>query len=113
MGLDVGDDSDCRAWNTTDGGCRGRRLRVARTAGCRYSDPRVDDRDRTGLVGQIGMLLEKFPGSVIRRTSMIESHPAGLRFGFVRLAADGDVMREGTDFCSLGEGGRLQRITGF
>src|SRR3546814_5223110 len=62
------------------------------------------DLDRTARVAHIGMLLEKFPGSVIRRTSMIDSHPAGLRLGFVRLAADGDVMREGTDFCSLGEG---------
>ena len=36
-----------------------------------------------------------------------------LRFGFTRLAADGSPMREGVDFCQLGEGSRLQRVTGF
>src|SRR3546814_7861333 len=89
-------DTYCTAWNTTDVGDRGRLLRVAWTADCRYSDPLVYDLDRTALVAHIGMLLEKFPGSVIRRTSMIDSHPAGLRFGFVRLAADGDRSEEHT-----------------
>ncbi|MFC3676324.1 hypothetical protein [Ferrovibrio xuzhouensis] len=113
MALDDVVDTYCATWNTTDAGECARLLRVACTADCRYSDPLVHDLDRAALVAHIGMLLEKFPGSAIRRTSVIDSHPAGLRFGFVRLAADGGVMREGTDFCSLGEGGRLQRITGF
>ena len=113
MALDDVIDTYCAAWNAVEAGERNRLLRVAWTAECRYSDPLVQDLDRAALVAHIGSLLEKFPGSIIRRTSTIDSHHGLLRFGFVRLAADGSAMREGTDFCLLGEGGRLQRITGF
>jgi hypothetical protein len=113
MALDDVVDTYCAAWNTADAGERSRRLRVAWTADGRYSDPMVHELDRPALVAHIGMLLEKYPGSVIRRTSGIDSHRGGLRFAFVRLAADGSAMREGVDFCELGEGGRLRRITGF
>lgn len=113
MALEDVVDTYCAAWNATDAGERNRLLRVAWTADCRYSDPLVQDLDRTALVAHIGVLLEKFPGSTIRRSSAVDGHAAGLRFGFVRLAADGSVMREGTDFCLRGEGGRLSRVTGF
>lgn len=113
MALDDVIDTYCAAWNASDAGERGRLLRVAWTDDCRYSDPMVRDLDRAALVAHIGALLEKFPGSVIRRTSAVDSHPGGLRFGFVRLAADGSMMREGVDFCLLGAGGRLQQVTGF
>ncbi|WP_341704695.1 hypothetical protein [Ferrovibrio sp.] len=113
MGLDDVVDTYCAAWNATDAGERGRLLRVAWTSDCRYSDPVVHDLDRSALVAHIGVLLEKFPGSIIRRTSAVDSHQAGLRFSFVRLAADGGLMREGVDFCELGDGGRLRRVTGF
>lgn len=113
MVLDDVIDTYCTAWNAADAGERNRLLRVAWTADCRYSDPLVQDLDRAALVAHIGTLLEKFPGSIIRRTSAIDSHHGWLRFGFIRLAADGSVMREGTDFCVLGEAGRLHRITGF
>ncbi|MCW0236539.1 MAG: hypothetical protein OJJ21_23280 [Ferrovibrio sp.] len=113
MALDDVIDTYCAAWNAAEAGERNRLLRVAWTAECRYSDPLVQDLDRATLVAHIGSLLEKFPGSIIRRTSAIDSHHGLLRFAFVRLAADGSAMREGIDFCQLGEGGRLQRITGF
>lgn len=113
MALDDMVDTYCAAWNATDAAERSRLLRVVWTADGRYSDPMVQELDRTALVAHIGVLLDRFPGSTIRRTTVIDHHHAGLRFGFVRLAADGSAMREGVDVCQLGEGGRLQRITGF
>ncbi|MEK9970374.1 MAG: hypothetical protein VW600_14635 [Ferrovibrio sp.] len=113
MALDDVIDTYCAAWNAMDPGERGRLLRVAWTADARYSDPMVHDLDRAALVTHIGGLLDKFPGSTIRRITAVDSHHGVLRFGFVRLAADGSAMREGVDFCDLGEGGRLQRVTGF
>jgi hypothetical protein len=113
MALDDVIDTYCAAWNAAEAAERNRLLRVAWTADGRYSDPLVHDLDRPALVTHIGTLLEKFPGSTIRRTSVVDSHHGGLRFSFVRLAADGSAMREGVDFCQLGEGGRLSRITGF
>lgn len=113
MALDDMVDTYCAAWNATDAAERNRLLRVAWTAECRYSDPMVQDLDRTALVAHIGVLLDRFPGSTIRRITALDSHQGGLRFGFLRLAADGSTMREGVDFCQLGEGGRLHRITGF
>lgn len=113
MALDDMVDTYCAAWNATDASERGRLLRVAWTADCRYSDPMVQDLDRAALVAHIGVLLDRFPGSTIRRVTALDSHQGGLRFGFLRLAADGSTMREGVDFCQLGEGGRLHRITGF
>lgn len=113
MPLDDVIDTYCAVWNTADAGERNRLLRVAWTADGRYSDPLVQNLDRPALVAHIGMLLDKFPGSVIRRTSAVDHHSAGLRFAFARYAADGGLMRDGVDFCLLGEGGRLQRVTGF
>jgi hypothetical protein len=113
MALDDVVDTYCAAWNAADAGECNRLLRVAWTADCRYSDPLVHDLDRMALVTHIGALLEKYPGSTIRRTTIVDSHHGLLRFGFVRVAADGSAMREGVDFCSLGEGGRLHRIAGF
>lgn len=113
MALDDMVDTYCAAWNATEAGERNRLLRVAWTADGRYSDPMVQELDRTALVAHIGVLLDRFPGSTIRRTTVVDSHHGGLRFGFVRLAADGSTMREGVDVCQLGEGGRLHRITGF
>lgn len=113
MALDDVIDTYCAAWNAPDAAERNRLLRVAWTVDCRYSDPLVQDLDRAALVTHIGTLLEKSPGSTIRRSSQVDCHHGLLRFGFIRYAADGSVMREGTDFCLLGEGGRLQRITGF
>jgi hypothetical protein len=113
MALDDVIDTYCAAWNAADAGERSRLLRVAWTADARYSDPLVQDLDRAALVAHIGTLLQKFPGSLIRRSTALDAHHDVLRFGFVRLAADGSVMREGVDFCQLGEGGRLHRVTGF
>lgn len=113
MALDDVVDTYCAAWNAGDASERNRLLRVAWTAEARYSDPLVQDLDRAALVAHIGALLEKFPGSTIKRTSQVDHHGAGLRFGFARLAADGSMMREGVDFCQLGEGGRMSRVTGF
>lgn len=113
MALDDMVDTYCAAWNMAEAAERNRLLRVCWTADCRYSDPMVQNLDRAGLVAHIGVLLDRFPGSSIRRTTALDSHPAGLRFGFVRLAADGSTMREGVDFCQLGEGSRLHRVTGF
>ena len=113
MALDDMVDTYCAAWNAADAAERSRLLRVAWTADCRYSDPMVQDLDRTALVAHIGVLLDRFPGSTIRRTTAVDSHHGWLRFGFMRLAADGSMMREGVDVCQLGEGSRLQRIIGF
>lgn len=113
MALDDVIDTYCAAWNAADAAERSRLLRVAWTADARYSDPLVQNLDRTALVAHIGALLDKFPGSSIRRTSQVDRHDVGLRFGFARYAADGSLMREGVDFCQLGEGGRLHRVTGF
>lgn len=113
MALDDMVDTYCAAWNAADTAERNRLLRVAWTVDGRYSDPLVHDLDRAALVAHIGTLLEKFPGSRIRRNSQIDSHGGGLRFAFARYAADGSLMREGVDFCQLGEGGRISRVTGF
>lgn len=113
MALDDVVDTYCAAWNATEAAERNRLLRVAWTADARYSDPLVQDLDRAALVAHIGRLLEKFPGSTIRRSSQVDHHDGGLRFGFARYAADGSLMREGVDFCQRGEGGRLRRVTGF
>lgn len=113
MALDDIVDTYCAAWNAVDAAERNRLLRVAWTGDARYSDPLVQDLDRSALIGHIGDLLDKFPGSTIRRISAIDSHHGHLRFAFARCAADGSLMREGVDFCQLGEGGRLYRITGF
>lgn len=113
MALDDIVDTYCAAWNAADAAERNRLLRVVLTAEARYSDPLVQDLDRAALIAHIGMLLERFPGSTIRRNTVVDSHHGWLRFGFVRLAGDGSVMREGVDICQLGEGGRLHRITGF
>src|SRR3546814_15969218 len=82
MALDDVVDTYCTAWNTTDVGDRGRLLRVAWTADCRYSEPLVYDLDRPALVAHIGTLREKFPGSVIRRTerkSQVEGKSVSVR----------------------------------
>ena len=113
MALDDMVDTYCAAWNAGDAAERNRLLRVAWTAEARYSDPLVQDLDRPALVAHIGALLEKFPGSSIRRISVVDHHAGGLRFAFARYAADGSLMREGVDFCLLGEGGRISRVTGF
>lgn len=113
MALDDMVDTYCAAWNANHPAERNRLLRITWTAQARYSDPLVQDLDRAALVAHIGSLLDRFPGSTIRRNSLVDSHHGWLRFGFVRLAADGSVMREGVDICELGEGGRLHRITGF
>jgi len=113
MALDDVVDTYCAAWNAGDASERNRLLRVAWTPDARYSDPLVQNLNRAALVAHIGLLLEKFPGSLIRRVSQVDHHAAGLRFGFVRVDASGAVMREGVDFCQLGEGGRLSRVTGF
>jgi len=113
MALDDMVDTYCAAWNATEATERNRLLRVVWTTDGRYSDPMVHDLDRAALVAHIGVLLDRFPGSTIRRTTAVDSHHSWLRFGFVRLAADGSTMREGIDICQLGEGGRLHRITGF
>ncbi|QDO97783.1 nuclear transport factor 2 family protein [Ferrovibrio terrae] len=113
MALEDMVDTYCAAWNAAEAAERNRLLRVAWTADGRYSDPMVQELDRAALVAHIGVLLDRFPGSTIRRTTAVDSHHGGLRFGFVRLDAGGSMMREGVDFCQLGEGGRLHRIIGF
>jgi hypothetical protein len=113
MALDDMIDTYCGAWNAAEAAERSRLLKVAWTAEARYSDPLVHDLDRPALVAHIGTLLDKFPGSTIRRSSPVDQHHGYLRFAFTRFAADGSVMREGIDFCLLGEGHRLHRITGF
>ena len=76
-------------------------------------DPPLTGSGHDGIADAADALLSQFAGHRFRRTTAVDEHHGELRYGWELVAPDGQVVLTGLDVGSVGEDGRLGRITGF
>jgi hypothetical protein len=103
----------CDAWNEPDPDRRAELLWEVWAPHGTYTDPTVHLEGASELAAHIGRVSEKYPGSHIAMTSLVDAHHRVLRFTWCRIMADGRRLPEGIDFGEVADDGRLLRVVGF
>ncbi len=103
----------CEAWGEADTGRRRHALGSVWAEDGTYTDPTVHLQGRDRLVTHIGRVIEKYPGSRIELTSVVDVHHDVFRFTWRKILGDGSALPEGVDFGEVSRDGLLQRIVGF
>jgi hypothetical protein len=111
--LDTLADRYCAAWNTEDGAERRTILKTVLADDGLYADPSVRTEGVEALASHIDGVVARNPGARISRTSPIDGHHEMLRFLWSNRLADGRVLRNGVDFCTVAPDGRFRSIIGF
>ena len=99
--------------NETDPAQRQQHIARAWTPGGRYVDPLLEAEKHAALGEMVAGVQAKFPGCRFRRVSGVDVHHGEMRFAWVLVAPDGNVVVAGIDLGALGRDGRLARITAF
>ena len=100
-------------WNETDATRRQAAIARAWDAAGRYRDPLMQSEGHAGIDAMLAAVQARFPGFVLRRTSMVDSHNGQLRFSWSLGPEAGPAVVEGVDFCALAADGRLDAVVGF
>lgn len=108
-------DRYCALWSSPAPADPTAQLHAVLADGATYTDPTVAATlTRAELLGHIGKVVAARPGAVLRRTSAVDAHHGLARFSFAVVAADGTLLRDGTDFLRLDPGGsRIAEVVGF
>jgi hypothetical protein len=107
------------AWSTPDEAVRRELLDMSVADDASYTDPAYEVRGREEIVGLIGRFLsgEAYDGTGaggrIPISSGVDRHHGMLRFSWVIVDPQGQLLLEGMEFAELAADGRLQRMTGF
>jgi hypothetical protein len=101
------------AWATTDASERRALLERCWADGGVYCDPLSRIEGRQALSDHIAGFQQSQPGFRIPLASGVDAHHNYLRFRWVMLDPNRNVVLEGFDVGELASDGRLQRITGF
>lgn len=100
-------------WNETD--AERRRALIARTwmEDATFLDPVAQGEGPAGIDAIIRGVQERFPGHRLRRTGDPDAHHDRVRFCWELAPEGGAPVVRGTDFAVVGNGDRLQMVTGF
>lgn len=79
----------------------------------RYLDPNHDGKGRKMLSSLVGGVQEQFPGYTFQRTTGIDSHSGGARYGWEFRSDKGEAVVTGEDFAMFDASGRLALVVGF
>jgi hypothetical protein len=101
------------ALNETDGERRVALVEAAFTEDGRWVDPPFEGQGHEAINGMVDAVYQQFPDHRFRRASAIDAHHDTLRIGWELVSPDGDVVIAGTDIATVGNDGRLERVTGF
>src|SRR4029079_5688751 len=101
------------ALNETDGSRRAGLVEQAWTADGRWVDPPFEGQGHEAINGMVDAIYQQFPDHRFRRASAIDAHHDSRRIGGELVSPDGDVVIAGTDVATVGDDGRLERVTGF
>jgi hypothetical protein len=113
MTLDETARSYVLAWATTDASERRALLERCWADNGVYCDPLSRIEGRQALSDHIAGFQQSQPGFRIPLASGVDAHHNYLRFRWVMLDPNRNVVLEGFDVGELASDGRLQRITGF
>lgn len=106
-------DAYCSAWNETDPARRESILSAVWAIEATYTDPTVHLIGVAELVKHIGLVLERYPGSRIVRTTVVDAHHSIARFGWKKILADGSALPDGIDFVEFLGSSAILRVVGF
>ena len=102
------------AWNERDDRKRRELISHTYTEDASYTDPHRRGDGQEGISAMIATVQAGFPGYRFRLKSAVEAHNDRLRFQWEAGGTkDAPLHFVGTDFCVLGDDGRLKSITGF
>jgi SnoaL-like domain len=100
-------------WNETDAERRHALIARTWTEDATFLDPVAQGEGRAGIDAIIRGVQERFPGHRLRRTSGPDAHHDRVRFCWELAPEGGAPVVSGTDFVVVGNGDRLQMVTGF
>ncbi|MGL4635812.1 MAG: hypothetical protein ACRCWF_07525 [Beijerinckiaceae bacterium] len=107
-------DTYCCAWSDPDAGQRAKLLQGVFSSDASYTDPSIHAQGRDALLAHISSVIAKRPGSMVQRTSEIDSHHDLARFSWRATAADGSVLVEGIDvIIASKDGAMIEKVIGF
>lgn len=100
-------------WNETDPARRRDLVAEVWTENGSYLDPMLEGEGRSGIEAMVEAVQARFPGHRFRRVGAVDAHHGRVRFAWELAPENGAPIVRGTDFAVLGEGQRLQAVTGF
>jgi hypothetical protein len=104
-------------WNETDADKRQTLIEQLWTPDATYLDPMMQGRGHDELNVMIGQAQLQFPGLCFRCAGEGQAVGNHVRFSWHLAPADAEegqaLLAGGTDFCTLANDGRLQRVCGF
>lgn len=100
-------------WTEGDAAARLARLRTTVAEDVEYCDPGADVVGVEALNEVIGGYRATFPGARLVQASELDLHHNVLRFGWVFVDPDDNVLAEGIDVCHLADDNRIKRFTVF
>lgn len=100
-------------WNETDGKRRRDLIGQVWTESASYLDPVLQGKGHSGIDTMVQGVHERFPGHRFRRTSDVDAHHDHVRFSWELGPDGGPAVVKGIDFGVIGDGKRLEAITGF
>jgi hypothetical protein len=100
------------SWNEGDEARRRELVARAFTADARYLDPLMSGEGTDGITAMIGAAQAQFPGHRFELSFGPDAHNDVVRFAW-QLVGEAGPVAGGTDFATLGDGGRLRNVTGF
>jgi hypothetical protein len=101
------------AWNETDAKRRLALLEKCWAEAGVYTDPGVQTRSRVALSDNIGAFLASTPGHALRVVSGADEHHGQVRFEWRLVDDQRAVAIAGMSYGLIGEGGLIERMTGF
>ena len=107
-------DRYCAVWSEPDPSRRVELLAQVWTHDATYTDPSVDATSANALLGHIGKVLARRPGSRVVRTSTVDVHHGIGRFTWHVIQSDGTTLPDGLDIVEFStDNNRIRRIIGF
>lgn len=100
-------------WTETDPVARLARLRRTVTEDVDYCDPGAQVVGAEALNAVIGGYQQQFPGARLVQATELDLHHNCLRFGWVFVDPEDNVLADGIDICHLTEDNRIARFTVF
>jgi hypothetical protein len=94
----------------------GRRSQIAGRAwapDARYVDPNHDGQGRETLSALVEEVLTGYPGYTFHRTTGIDAHEGGARYGWEFRSPEGEAVVDGEDFAMFDDDGRIKLVVGF
>ena len=100
-------------WNEEDADRRAELIATAWAADGAYVDPLLEASGHDALSEMVATVHAHYPGQRFRRTSGVDVHHDAVRFAWELGVPGGEVTVAGIDVGTIGDDGRLRRITGF